>query len=249
MISTLLSVQNIPMEHHQRVDKAADGEIPASERQRHRVLAGFSRSRLLAVLRQSNGPMGVRDLAAAVGLHPNTAREHLDQLVEAGLVTSRAAAPAGRGRPALRYVAERSGAEADPQAYRELAEVLAAELADRDDAIEAAIRAGERWGARAADRMAPAGEHDEAVDRLVGMLDGLGFAPETGRATTAPIRLRRCPFGPLARERGDVVCNVHLGLMRGALRELGSPLNAVSLEPFVEPDLCVAHLESRSEVR
>jgi len=234
------------MESRHPVDQGAGSEMPAGERQRHRVLAGISRSRLLAVLRQSAGPMGVRELATAVGLHPNTAREHLDQLVEAGLVTCRTAAPAGRGRPGLRYAAERSNAEADPHAYRALAGVLAAELAGRDDAIEAAIRAGERWGGRAAEATTPVGGADEAVDRLVGMLDGLGFAPERDPgATEAPIRLRRCPFGSLARERGDVVCNVHLGLMRGALRELGSPLDAVSLEPFVEPDLCVAHLGSR----
>jgi hypothetical protein len=34
--------------------------------------------------------------------------------------------------------------------------------------------------------------------------------------------------------------------MRGALEELGSPLDAVRLEPFVEPDLCLAHLGPRN---
>ena len=224
----------------------AEGEARTSEQRQHRVLAGISRSRLLAVLRRSGRPMAIRELAAAVELHPNTAREHLDQLVEAGLATCHRAAPAGRGRPGLRYAAERVSAEADPYAYRALAGVLAAELAGRDDAAEAAMRAGERWGAQAASRTASASPVDRAVERLVDMLDSLGFAPERAAAGETSIRLRRCPFGPLARERSEVVCNVHLGLMRGALKELDAPLAAVSLEPFVEPDLCLAHLGART---
>jgi len=73
-----------------------------SDVQRHRVLAGASRSRLLAVLQRATEPMGIRELANAVDLHPNTAREHLDRLVAAGLVTREAAPPSGRGRPSLR---------------------------------------------------------------------------------------------------------------------------------------------------
>lgn len=193
--------------------------------------------------------MGIRELADAVDLHPNTAREHLDLLVEAGLVRRETAAAAGRGRPGLRYVAEPQERADDPQAYRALASVLAAELARRPDAGAAARNAGGRWGAAAA-RALPAAStmaEPDPVDRLVDLLDDAGFAPS--RATTAPdeIELHRCPFGSLARERADVVCNVHLGLMRGALRELGAPLDAVSLQPFVEPDLCLAHLGARHD--
>jgi predicted ArsR family transcriptional regulator len=220
-----------------------------SDEQRYRVLAGISRSRLLAVLRRSARPMGIRELAAAVDLHPNTAREHLDQLVDAGLVSRETASPSGRGRPGLRYTAERAAADEDPQAYRALASVLAAELALRPDADEAATSAGERWGARAAERMMPAATARDGVDRLVELLADSGFAPERPESPDAPILLHRCPFGPLARERRDVVCNVHLGLMRGALRELGAPLDAIGLEPFVEPNLCLAHVGARTDDR
>jgi predicted ArsR family transcriptional regulator len=54
--------------------------------------------------------------------------------------------------------------------------------------------------------------------------------------------MRPCPFGELAADHRSVVCPVHLGLMRGALDALGAPVEAASLEPFVRPDLCVAHL-------
>lgn len=217
-----------------------------TEQQQHRLLAGISRSRLLAVLRASDHPLGVRELAVAVGLHPNTAREHLDQLVGAGLVERAAAPPAGRGRPPLRYVAEPVAAVEDPQAYRSLAAVLADQLARLPDATDAATAAGERWGRSLAAGQAEPRDAD-AVGRLVALLDDAGFAPEPPDATDAPIRLRHCPFGSLARDRGDVVCAVHLGLLRGALREFDAPLDAVSLEPFVTPDLCLAHVAPRAE--
>ena len=92
---------------------------------------------------------------------------------------------------------------------------------------------------------APAPTADAGIDRLVGLLDDVGFAPEQPTGPDDPIRLRHCPFGPLAQEHPTVVCGVHLGLMRGALRELGAPLDVVRLEPFVAPNLCVAHLEPR----
>lgn len=217
----------------------------ASPQHRHRVLAGLTRSRLLAILRQADGPVGVRELAETVGLHTNSVREQLDQLVDAGLVARSIAPPAGRGRPGLRYVAAPEDGDPDPNAYRELARVLADQLALQPDPVAAATGAGERWGRTMAADMAPTPTAAEAVDRVVTLLDHAGFAPERPADAGDPIRLRHCPFGPLARERQDVVCGVHLGLMKGALREMGAPLDAVRLEPFVAPDLCVAHLGPR----
>ncbi len=212
---------------------------------RHRVLAGLTRSRLLAVLRQADGPVGVRELAEAIGLHPNSVREQLDQLVEVGLVARSTAAPVGRGRPGLRYVARPDDGDPDLNAYRELARVLADELARQPEPAAVAVTAGERWGRAMTVHEASTPTVAEAVDRLVTLLDDAGFAPERPAGPGAPIHLRHCPFGPPAREHQAVVCGVHLGLMRGALRELGAPLDAVRLEPLVTPSLCVAHLGPR----
>src|SRR5450759_1037436 len=87
---------------------------------RHRLLAGLTRSRLLAVLRDSRGPMGIRELADAVGLHPNSVREQLARLAEAGLVATETASPSGRGRPRLRYVARPEEDEQEPVSYTHL---------------------------------------------------------------------------------------------------------------------------------
>ncbi len=55
--------------------------------ERHRVLSGQSRVRVLEVLRGEHTPLSATEIAAQVGLHPNTIRLHLDQLVDAGLAS------------------------------------------------------------------------------------------------------------------------------------------------------------------
>ena len=190
--------------------------------------------------------MGVRELADVVGLHPNSVREQLARLADAGLVVTEAAPSSGRGRPRLRYMAR---PEADEQApYRALARVLTDELERMADPATRATEAGERWGRALIGPAETVTDEDAAVGRLVGLLGDAGFEPEGPDLPGGPIRLRRCPFEPLARDHRGVVCGVHLGLMHGALRQMGAPLDAVALEPYVQPDLCLAHLRRRDDV-
>ena len=58
------------------------------------------------------------------------------------------------------------------------------------------------------------------------------------------LRLHHCPFREVAEPHTDVVCQLHLGLMQGALAEIRAPLTADSLEPLVTPTMCVAQLRS-----
>jgi len=189
--------------------------------------------------------MGVRELAEAVGLHPNTARQHLDQLVQAGLAVRDSAPPSGKGRPALRYAAEPGSDDQDPMAYKNLARVLADQLRRSPDGIREALTAGERWGRALAHEETDSAPTTDAMDRLVELLDEAGFAPEAPATTGQPIQLRHCPFSTLTHDQGNVICKVHLGLMRGILQELDAPFDAVSLEPLVKPALCLAHLGAR----
>lgn len=212
---------------------------------RHRLLGGVTRSRLLMVLDQSARPLGIRELADALGLHPNTVREHLDQLIDADLVASTTERSAGRGRPRFCYFVLADADEPAPRAYRGLASALAEQLAQVPDAGAASLDAGERWGRAMVEDPTTSPSETEAVERLVGLLDDLGFEPDRPVLSGDPIQLRHCPFGSLARERGDIVCGVHLGLMRGILDALGAPLDAVALDPFVAPDLCLAHFGAR----
>ena len=79
--------------------------------------------------------------------------------------------------------------------------------------------------------------------RLVSLLGELGFDPELRvSADRQQIGLHHCPFLELAQERAQVVCPIHLGLMQGAMAAWDAPVTVNRLEPFAEPDLCVAHL-------
>jgi predicted ArsR family transcriptional regulator len=83
------------------------------------------------------------------------------------------------------------------------------------------------------------------VDVVVKMLGDSGFAPELSADGTS-VNLHRCPFRELAVTHQDVVCGAHLGIIQGALDELGGMVSATRLIPFVTPGLCVTTL-ARSE--
>jgi len=76
---------------------------------------------------------------------------------------------------------------------------------------------------------------------LVDLLAELAFAPKRMSASDR-IGLRHCPFLELARVRSEVVCPVHLGLMREAVAGWDVPVSVEKLTPFAEPGLCVVQL-------
>jgi predicted ArsR family transcriptional regulator len=210
---------------------------------------GESRARVLDVLQGSEQPRAVGEIARRVGLHPNTVRFHLDALVESELVARTVEEREQPGRPRVLYQARSRGPASGRRSYRLLAEILASYVAAQDpQPAEAATRAGRTWGRYLTERPPPFRriDVDAATRRLVATLDEIGFAPEAVTSDQErQIRLHHCPFRETAIEHREVVCSIHLGLMQGLLEELGAPIETERLEPFVEPDLCVAHLRSR----
>jgi predicted ArsR family transcriptional regulator len=108
---------------------------------------------------------------------------------------------------------------------------------------------------------------DRAAAHAIDVFTQMGFAPEleaaaeptsaksADRSPTAGlqrvIRLHACPVRDFARSHPEVGCGVHLGLLRGLLaksaaqdgrRPAASPVVSAQLEPFVEPELCLAKL-------
>lgn len=210
----------------------------------HVALASPIRRHLLELLESAPTARDVHDLAAAVELHPSTVRFHLETLRRAGLVVRVTQPQDGRGRPRTAYAAVQAPANANP--YQGLAALLAAGLADTSEARSArAERIGEEWagellGARALDGASV----EEAAVRVSGLFERLGFGPELGTSEHGPqIRLHACPFRSVARDHPDVVCSVHLGLLRGSLAHLKASTTP-RLLPFVEPELCMVHLDS-----
>jgi len=78
---------------------------------------------------------------------------------------------------------------------------------------------------------------------VTGVFAELGFDPRlTDSGDGRQNALRACPFRDLARAQPEVVCSVHLGLLRGTLAQLGALPATAQLLPFVEPELCLARL-------
>lgn len=206
--------------------------------------SGGRRAEVLALLRSSESSLSAADVAESTGLHLNTARFHLDGLVDEGLATRTAEPRDTPGRPRILYFAE--GPAPGPRSYGLLAEMLTGLVASLDDAGPAAVEAGRAWGRHLVERPAPSQRVDakEAVARLDRVLDAIGFQPESlATKKGTEVRLHHCPFREVAERHTDVVCAIHLGLMQGALGELHAPVEATSLEPFVNPQLCIARLQ------
>ena len=215
----------------------------------HRALAETSRIRILEELRP--GPLDIAGLSARLGLHPNTIRSHLEILVEAGMVAGAPEKRSRPGRPRVLFSLTENAPATEDGGYRLLSQILATHLAGSSpDPSRSAREAGEAWGEYLADRPPPFARlsAEEATGRVVELFTEMGFAPEAaGEGGSRRILLHRCPFREAVDSNQEVVCSVHLGLLAGALREMGAPLEAVRLEPRVAPSLCIAHLEAVPE--
>ena len=231
----------------------------------YRTLASESRVAILHLLGQRAEPLGVDIIAAAVGRHVNTVREHLDRLVASGFVAREPEVRTVRGRPRMLYRSvDRVDPPGDTRARDHLTRLM---VAGYGRAVGVPAEAAEAAGTSWADRIVPPtaapgggatgaaaagggaapdvdGSPDATWTQLAALeqhFEELGFEPEAD-PVALQVHLRRCPFYDLARERTEVVCSVHLGLARGVLANAGGPLTATVLEPFVGPRHCVLQL-------
>jgi predicted ArsR family transcriptional regulator len=212
----------------------------------HQALAQVSRLRLLDILRATPSGLSAPDAAAQISLHVATVRTHLETLVAAGLATRATEATGARGRPRVVYAATHDSQGLVGNGYRLLAELLVSliENSVRSPAQQAET-AGAAWGRSLIERPRPLARlpRMEALQRVHHLLDELGFEPViTNTSGGTEIMCHRCPFRDVAGDHQSVVCSVHLGLIKGALEELGVPTDTTTIEPFVTPTLCVAHL-------
>lgn len=207
---------------------------------------GDRRQAVLDVLRSAGSPMSIADLAQGLDVHPNTVRFHLRALTGSGRVERVPPTRTSPGRPPLMFRVRPGMDPAGPRHYRQLADALASHMEVGERPTHDATEAGRAWGMRmAGPAEGQASTDDEgSTDRLVEVLDELGFSPRRARAEgRTQIELRHCPFLELVPKHQPVVCRVHLGLMQGVLTALGSTQGVARLEPLVEPDLCLASLD------
>jgi predicted ArsR family transcriptional regulator len=206
---------------------------------------------VLAVLQDAGRPLDVTEVAKLVGLHVNTARFHLDGLVDAGVADRATEQRELPGRPRTLYSARPDVTRAGVRSYQLLAEILTSFVAAQvPQPARAAQNAGREWGRYLTERPGPFERVTAAIAtrRLVDALDSLGFAPEAKTTgSKRQILLHHCPFRESASKHRDVVCSVHLGLMQGMLAELDAPIDTDRLDPFVERNMCIARVSRRTQ--
>lgn len=205
-----------------------------------------ARSKILEYL--TSGPCTVSSLAMRIGQHENTIREHLDALVVENLAIKYQSTEHGRGRPAWFYRTPEESDQSDIGEYAGLASALAGAIAyGSQHPIDDAVAAGKAWAPELLRKSQLV--HIDAIKKnaisirrnAVSLLDHLGFAPKENKDFTR-IKLTRCPLLDAARQYPDIICSVHLGLIRGALEELGAQsksVDAADLQPFSEIGACI----------
>ncbi|MBO1750994.1 helix-turn-helix domain-containing protein [Actinotalea sp. BY-33] len=213
----------------------------------HRTLSSESRVAILELLEERGAPVPLTEVAAAVGLHVNTVREHLDRLVAGGFVGSEPEASHRRGRPRLLYRALETPAPVVPEvgASEHLKRALVLGYGrPMDCPAETAERDGRALGA---DLVRDAPPQGDQLGAFAEHLTALGFSPEVG-SEGRTVCLGSCPVRDLARARPEVVCNLHLGLVRGVLAGLPGPWVVDRVETPEPGGRCVLHLADRAAV-
>ena len=220
------------------------------------ALAGLSAAQhaLLDEISRHPRPVTVADVATAMGLHPNSVRDSLAVLVDAGLVARTRLPAAGRGRPSWAYESVApTQAAALSREFADVCDAVAEHLASTDaDPDGAAHDIGVRWGRRMMDLLA-AGPDEVAGDDLVGehagrirlLMSSLGYQ---ARADEAPARitLHQCPLRTEGTVPAPLVCQMHRGMLDEMLRTLSDGVVVGTLTPLAGPDYCMIEVAAAS---
>lgn len=103
--------------------------------------------RVLEVVEGAGQPISSAEVAKTLKLHPNTAREHLDALLNAGLVTTLPMRTGKRGRPTLLYSVTTLDPNQILSTYLDVITATAISLAEGSDGVAQAIAVGKNWAA------------------------------------------------------------------------------------------------------
>ena len=194
---------------------------------RHPRRTLLSRPRLLLLDRLlQESPQTAPQLADSIRLHHNTVREHLDRLVDDGLVVREAEHRTQRGRPRVLFSAATGSAGLSAPAVEQTRRALA-------------LGEAYRHAYGVADPVDDGGATAQ-LDVLEDYLDRRGFRPRVDRERLA-VRLV-CPFAEL---RGSLeqhtICGVDTAAMRSVLGRVDGPLTVAGVRPDGE-GTCVLRL-------
>ncbi len=215
------------------------------------VLGDDLRRRMYDFIRRSELPVTRDEAAASVGISRKLAAFHLDKLVAAGLLKADYANLSGVRRVGrVPKVYEPAGADVRVSIPQREHGILADILIDAvltetagEDARQAALRVaadrGRRLGQTVRDQTRPGRLGAErALTRAGEILERHGFEPARDAPTL--LRLRNCPFHPLAARAPDLVCAINHALLTGLLSGLDADTVRATLAP--RPGACCVEL-------
>lgn len=220
------------------------------------VLDDDLRRRMYAFIRRSDRPVTRDEAAASVGISRKLAAFHLDKLVATGLLKAGYANLSGVRRvgraPKVYEAADVDVHVSIPQReHGILADILIdAVLADTDgeSARQAALRiaadSGRRIGQSERAQARPGRLGAERALTLAGdTLERHGFEPARDAPTL--LRLRNCPFHPLAAKAPDLVCAINHAFLSGLLAGLNADTVHATLAP--RPGACCVELGTTTD--
>ena len=196
-----------------------------SIRRQAKALGDPTRHRIFRYIADAEDPVDVGELTDHLGLNHNAIRQHLSQLVDAGLVARRTASARGRGRPRQLFEVHPSADERWGVGghYQRLSLLLIEMLRSGDSALEVGRRAGR------ATELRTRGGH--ALDELGKVMRSGGFDPLLLSDDRSPeLVFRHCPFADAASRDPATVCALHLGLAQGLAGQFDG-VAVVELEP------------------
>lgn len=182
-------------------------------------------------IRRIRRPVSREEAAKSVGISRRLAAFHLDKLVEVGLLRARYE-PVGGIRKVGRTpkVYEPTNVQVRINIPAREHDLLAGILVDalltedqgktgREAALQVARHRGAELGAAERERTRPGRLGAErALTLATAALARYGFEPD--RATPTLLRLRNCPFHPLAVQAPELVCGINHAFLTGFLDAL-----------------------------
>lgn len=195
-------------------------------------------------------PRGARsaELADRLGMHVNTARGHLDELVERGAVRVSTTPAEGRGRPSLIFQVRVPDNRAVAQEYVSLVEVLASVIADTGrltpETLDKARKIGRDWARKMEESGQSPDSLPDVLDLLYVKLRDMGFDPVVSAPKNEPaqLSLHSCPFVTGDERPSPFVCAIHEGFLQEATGPgAGGQPGPVSLTllPYADGGACV----------
>jgi predicted ArsR family transcriptional regulator len=195
------------------------------------VLGDESRWRLFSFIRRARRAVTREEAAESVGISRKLAAFHLDKMVAAGVLRARSASADGvprvGRRPKVYETVEDDIALSIPgREYRLLADLLLEAVLSEsagETGHEAAMRTARERGRALAATRPPDGDAAAVSPRSPlsacgAMLEQHGYEPVVDRAGS--VRLRNCPFHPLAAKAPDLVCGMNHAFLAGYLEGL-----------------------------